>query len=101
MSTAFELLHGAKVYHLVYIQEGDGWKMAFNTPCWMLYLVMPFGITNAPAVFQALINDVLLICFVLFLEHILIISKTQEEHAHHIQSMLPLRLENSSRSGEK
>jgi hypothetical protein len=48
------------VYHLVRIREGDEWKTAFNTASVHYeYLVMPFGPTNAPAVFQALVNDVL------------------------------------------
>ena len=69
MTTAFELLQGATIftkldlrnaYHLVHIREGDEWKTAFNTPAghWE-YLVMQFGINNAPAVFQSLVNDVL------------------------------------------
>lgn len=58
------LINSAKLdlrdaYHLVRIREGDEWKMAFNTPLGHFeYLVRPFGLTNAPAVFQALINDV-------------------------------------------
>ena len=68
MSSAFELLQGAKVftkldlrnaYHLVRIREGNEWKTAFNTPTGHEYLVMPFSLTNAPAVFQTFINDVL------------------------------------------
>uniref|UniRef100_A0A4W5LKA1 ribonuclease H n=1 Tax=Hucho hucho TaxID=62062 RepID=A0A4W5LKA1_9TELE len=69
MSSAFERLQGASVftkldlrnaYHLVRIKEGDEWKTAFNTPRGHFeYLVMPFGLSNSPAVFQALINDVL------------------------------------------
>ncbi|KAI2668898.1 Transposon Tf2-9 polyprotein [Labeo rohita] len=68
MSTAFEVLGGAKfftkldlrnAYHLVRIREGDEWKTAFNTPTGHFeYLVLPFGLANAPAVFQALVNDV-------------------------------------------
>ncbi|XP_078030991.1 uncharacterized protein LOC144466929 [Epinephelus lanceolatus] len=47
-------------YHLIRIKEGDEWKMAFNTPLGHFeYLVIRFSLTNASAVFQALINDVL------------------------------------------
>lgn len=47
-------------YHLVRICEDDEWKKAFNTPlghseCF----VMLFGLTNSPAVFHSLVNDVL------------------------------------------
>ncbi len=65
MSSAFEILQGAKVftkldlrnaYHLVRIKEGDEWKTAFNTPIGHFeYRVLPFGLVNAPAVFQALV----------------------------------------------
>lgn len=42
------------------IREGDEWKTAFNTLLGHFeYLVMPCGLTNALAVFQALVNDVL------------------------------------------
>ncbi len=69
ISSAFELLQGATIitkldfrnaYHLVHIREGDEWKMAFNAPSGHYeYLV---GLTNAPAIFQALVNDVLRTC---------------------------------------
>ncbi len=69
MSSAFERLQGASIftkldlrnaYHLVRIRKGDEWKTAFNTPRGHFeYLVMPFGLSNSPAVFQALVNDVL------------------------------------------
>lgn len=71
MSSAFELLQGAglqvfskldlrNAYHLVWIREGDEWKTAFITPSGHFeYRVLPFGLTNAPGVFQALVNDVL------------------------------------------
>ncbi len=69
MATAFELLQGVSIftkldlcnaYHLVRIRQGDEWKTAFNTPTGHYeYLVMPFGLTIAPAVFHAPINDIL------------------------------------------
>jgi hypothetical protein len=44
----------------VRIREEDEWKTAFNTPLGHFeYRVLPFGLANAPAVFQALVNDVL------------------------------------------
>ncbi len=109
ISSAFELLQGATIftkldlrnaYHLVRIREGDEWKTAFNTPSGHYeYLVMPFGLTNAPAVFQALVNDLLrdmLNRFVfVYLDDILIFSKSQEEHISHVQSVLQRLLENS------
>ncbi|XP_060754879.1 serine hydrolase-like protein isoform X1 [Neoarius graeffei] len=109
LSSAFELLQGATVftkldlrnaYHLVRVREGDEWKTAFNTLTRHYeYLVMPFGLTNAPAVFQALVNDILrdmLNKFVfVYLDDILIFSKTLSEHTHHVQLVLRRLLENS------
>lgn len=108
MNTAFELLQGARIftkldlrnaYHLVRIREGDEWKTAFNTPTghWE-YLVLPLGLTNAPAVFQNLVNDVLrdmINKFVfVYLDDILIFSKSQEDHVLHVRRVLKRLLEN-------
>lgn len=108
MDSAFSSLHEAAIfskldlrnaYHLVRIKEGDEWKTAFNTPLGHFeYLVMPFGLTNAPAVFQALINDVLrdmLNRFVfVYLDDILIFSRTPQEHVQHVRLVLQRLLEN-------
>ena len=67
------------------MKEGEEWKTAFRTR-WGLfeYLVMPFGLTNAPATFQAYINNVLRkyldVFVVVYLDDILVYSKTYEEH---------------------
>lgn len=105
--SAFEPLHGAIIftkldlrnaYHLVRIREGDDWKTAFNTPRHFEYLVMPFGLSNAPAVFQALVNDILrdfLNRFVfVYLDNILILSRSLEEHIPHVRLVLQRLLEN-------
>ena len=59
---------------------------------------MLFGLTNAPAIFQALVNDVLrdmINQFVfVYLDDILIFSKTQQEHATHVRKVLQRLLEN-------
>jgi hypothetical protein len=59
---------------------------------------MPFGLSNSPAVFQALVNDNLrdmLNLFVfLYLEDILIFSKTLSEHILHIRQVLRRLLQN-------
>ena len=42
------------------IKEGEAWKAAFDTPRRHdEYLVMPFGLSNTPAAFQAMINYIL------------------------------------------
>lgn len=108
LSSAFEPLHGATIftkldlrnaYHLLRIRKGDEWKTAFKTPLGHFeYLVMPFGLCNAPAFFQALVNDVLrdyLNVFVfVYLDDILIYSKTLPEHKNHVRQVLQRLLEN-------
>ncbi len=108
MSSAFEILQGAKVftkldlrnaYHLVRIKEGDEWKTAFNTPIGHFeYWVLQFGLVNAPAVFQALVNDVLrdmLNIFVfVYLDDILIFSPSLQVHVQHVRRVLQRLLEN-------
>ena len=69
MNSTFERLQGASfffevrpwnAYNLIWIHQGDEWKTAFNTHDGHYeYLVMPFGLANAPSVFQAFVNDVL------------------------------------------
>ncbi|KAG1952394.1 retrotransposable element [Pimephales promelas] len=108
MSSAFEILQGAKIftkldlrnaYHLVRIKEGDKWKTAFNTPVGHFEnRVLPFGLVNAPAVFQALVNDVLrdiLNVFVfVYLDDIFIFSPSLQVHVQHVRRVLKRLLEN-------
>ena len=75
------------------MKEADIHKTAFVTRYGSFeYTVMPFGLCNAPATFQRVMNHLLregLDSFVLvFLDDILIYSRTKEEHLRHIQAVL-------------
>lgn len=75
------------------IKEGDEWKTAFRTRYGHFeYQVMPFGLTNAPATFQSMIDHTLRpyldrFAFV-YLDDILIYSKTLKEHRRHVRQIL-------------
>jgi RNase H-like domain found in reverse transcriptase/Reverse transcriptase (RNA-dependent DNA polymerase)/Integrase zinc binding domain/Chromo (CHRromatin Organisation MOdifier) domain len=75
------------------IKEGDEWKTAFRTRYGHFeYQVMPMGLTNAPATFQSMIDHTLRpyldrFAFV-YLDDILIYSKTLEEHRQHVRQVL-------------
>jgi hypothetical protein len=88
-------LHGAKYFtkldvrwgfNNVRIKEGDEWKAAFRTNRGLFEpLVMFFGLTNSPATFQTMMNDifcdlVLEGVVVVYLDDILIFTESLEEH---------------------
>jgi len=80
-------------YNRIRMKEGEEWKTAFRTRFGHFeYLVMPFGLTNAPATFQAFINNVLRqyldVFVVVYLDDILVYSKTIEEHVQHVRQVL-------------
>ena len=86
-------------YHQLSVQEEDVPKTAFRTRCGHYeFLVMSFGLINAPAVFMDLMN---MVCrpyldkFVIrFIDDILIYSRSEEEHGRHLRLILePLRKE--------
>ena len=73
-------------YNNVRIREGDEWKAAFRTNRGLFEpLVMFFGLTNSPATFQTMMNDILRELIneghvVVYLDDILIFTETLEEH---------------------
>ncbi|GJZ08328.1 putative reverse transcriptase domain-containing protein [Tanacetum coccineum] len=82
-------------YHQLRVREEDIPITAFRTRyVYYEFQVMPFGLTNAPAVFMDLMNRVCkpyLDKFVIvFIDDILIYSKTEEEHSEHLKIILDL-----------
>jgi hypothetical protein len=98
----FDQLAGAKVfskidfrsgYHQIKIRPEDIPKTAFTTRYGLYeYLVMSFGLTNAPAHFMYLMNLVFMPeldkFVVVFIDDILVYSKSEEEHAKHLKVVL-------------
>jgi hypothetical protein len=98
----FDQLASAKVfskidlrsrYHQIKIRASDVPKTAFSTRYGLYeFLVMSFGLTNAPAYFMYLMNSVFMNeldkFVVVFIDDILIYSKNEAEHAKHLRIVL-------------
>jgi transposase InsO family protein len=88
-STCFSSLDMKSGYWQVQLEEGSKQKTAFACHKGLFqFNVMPFGLHNAPAVFQELMNIVLQGCEAFataYLDDILVFSKNPEEHKEHIR----------------
>jgi len=89
--SALDLMAG---YHQLRLRESDIPKTAFKTTAGLFeYKVMTFGFTNAPSVFQQVMNKVfstagILNHFVLvYMDDILIFSKSESEHIEHLETV--------------
>jgi len=102
ISEALDRLGGAKyfskldikdTYYNIRIREGDEWKTTFSTKLGTYeYLVMPFGLSNAPAPFQPWINEVLIehidMCCIVYMDDVLIYSNTLQQHRKDVSNIL-------------
>jgi hypothetical protein len=98
----FDQMKGASVfskidlrlgYRQLKIRESDIPKTAFNTRYGLYdYIVMSFGLMNAPTYFMYLMNKVFMECLdkfvVVFIDDIPIFSKMEEEHETHLRLVL-------------
>ncbi len=89
----FSCLDLSKGYWQVPMAAASREKTAFSTPRGLFeFVVVPFGLTNAPSAFQRMMDQVLgdLVgrCCHVFLDDVIVYSRTPEEHLEHLAAVL-------------
>ena len=89
----FSTIDLASGYHQVAVRESDRDKTAFTTPFGLYeYLRMPFGLCNAPATFQRLMqatmNDLVFQILLIYLDDLLVFSPTFQDHLLRLETVL-------------
>ncbi|XP_019097466.1 PREDICTED: uncharacterized protein LOC109131228, partial [Camelina sativa] len=92
-ATWFSKVDLASGYDQIPLDEADVTKTAFRTRYGHYeFVVMPFGLTNAAAAFMRLMNsvfqDFLDVFVIIFINDILVFSKSPEEHVVHLRAIL-------------
>ena len=87
-------------YNNVRIKEEDEWKAAFLMPEELFEpMVMFFGLTNSPATFQAMMNDLLRDLVMeekvaVFIDNVIVVTETEEGHNEIVKEVLKRLEEN-------
>ncbi|KAK1787470.1 hypothetical protein P4O66_002945 [Electrophorus voltai] len=92
-ATIFTKLDLCSTYNHIRIREGDEWKTAFTmTRGHYEYLVMPYGLSNSPSVFQVFMDDIFQDMIdkflIVYINDVLVFVRSDMEHVDHITAVL-------------